>query len=319
MKKILIFKTDKIGDLINISPLLNNLKINFPDCEIDLVCSNYNFAISKYYTILTNIFIYNKPIIFFLFSNYKFFFLKKYDLILQLDGKNHSYLSAFFIRSSTKACIKFIKKKKIFYYNFINHRPNFFLSFIFNCTVKCNEDYSISNNLSFHYSTLHLELLKKLDFKIFSKKHFLPFNPNHNKYFNDYTLIHIDEKWSKPNINFYVEFKKKIYLLAKKKNILITCNLNGNNFFDKLSKDLNLCLNIKFVNKSSLNELINIIYYSHTVISIHSGLIVHAAASFNKKIIDIIEPEIFDEVDRWIPYKSQYFRFNFENFFKAKF
>ena len=28
MKKILIFKTDRVGDLINITPIINNLKLN---------------------------------------------------------------------------------------------------------------------------------------------------------------------------------------------------------------------------------------------------------------------------------------------------
>ena len=28
MKKILIFKTDRLGDFLNISPVINNLKLN---------------------------------------------------------------------------------------------------------------------------------------------------------------------------------------------------------------------------------------------------------------------------------------------------
>ena len=108
MKKILIFKTDKIGDLINISPLLRNLNLNFPDCIIDLVCSENNLEISKYYKYFTKTFIYKKPFFYFLFKNFNNFFLNKYDLILQLDGKNHSYLSTFFIRASKKTCIRFI-------------------------------------------------------------------------------------------------------------------------------------------------------------------------------------------------------------------
>ena len=100
MKKILIFKTDRIGDLINISPVLNNLKKNFPNSEISLVCSKYNSSLAKHYDFLSKIFIFKKPFIFFLLKNYKFFILKKYDLILQLDGKNHSYLSSILIRSN---------------------------------------------------------------------------------------------------------------------------------------------------------------------------------------------------------------------------
>ena len=314
MKKILIFKTDKIGDLINISPLLRNLNLNFPDCIIDLVCSENNLEISKYYKYFTKTFIYKKPFFYFLFKNFNNFFLNKYDLVLQLDGKNHSYLSTFFIRASKKTCIRFIKKKKILNYNFTNIRPNIFLSFFFDYTVDCIEDYGVANNLSYHYSTLQHKILKKLDIKIYSRKHYLPFNPRINTYFNDYILIHIDERWSKLDADFFLKFKNKVISISATQNILITSNFNQNIFFNNLSNDLNDFKNIKFVTQSSIDDLINIIYYSHTVISIHTGLIVHTAASFNKKIVDIVLPENFNELDRWIPLEVNYKRFNIYNF-----
>ena len=65
MKNILIFKTDRIGDLLNISPVIYNLKINFPKCKITLVCSNYNKSIAQYYENELNILIYNKPLIYY--------------------------------------------------------------------------------------------------------------------------------------------------------------------------------------------------------------------------------------------------------------
>ena len=52
--KILIFKTNRIGDLINISPILDNVKKNYPDSEITLVCSEYNYPITKYYKFLSS-------------------------------------------------------------------------------------------------------------------------------------------------------------------------------------------------------------------------------------------------------------------------
>ena len=65
MKNILIFKTDRIGDLLNISPIIYNLKTNFPKCKITLVCSNYNQSIAKYFKNDLNTIIYSKPLIFF--------------------------------------------------------------------------------------------------------------------------------------------------------------------------------------------------------------------------------------------------------------
>ena len=65
MKNILIFKTDRLGDLLNISTVIYNLKVNFPECKITLICSNYNKSIAKYYQNDLNILVYKKPLIFF--------------------------------------------------------------------------------------------------------------------------------------------------------------------------------------------------------------------------------------------------------------
>ena len=40
MKNFLIFKTDRLGDLINISPIISNIKLHYPSSEITLICSN---------------------------------------------------------------------------------------------------------------------------------------------------------------------------------------------------------------------------------------------------------------------------------------
>ena len=49
MKKIIIFKTDRIGDFVYFSPCLKNLKDNFKNkCEITVVCGKYNYQIVKY-------------------------------------------------------------------------------------------------------------------------------------------------------------------------------------------------------------------------------------------------------------------------------
>ena len=77
MKKILIFKTDRIGDLVNISPVLNNLKKNFPDSEISLICSKYNSSLAKHYDFLAKIFIFKKPFIFFFVKKLQIFYFKK--------------------------------------------------------------------------------------------------------------------------------------------------------------------------------------------------------------------------------------------------
>ena len=74
MQNILIFKTDKLGDLVNISPVISNLKKNFPDCNISLICSNYNHPLAKYYFKDLNIMLYEGSFIYFFYTNFKILF-----------------------------------------------------------------------------------------------------------------------------------------------------------------------------------------------------------------------------------------------------
>ncbi len=49
MDKIIIFKSDMVGDLINFSPCLKIIKDNKKHSHITLVCSSYNYQIAKNY------------------------------------------------------------------------------------------------------------------------------------------------------------------------------------------------------------------------------------------------------------------------------
>ena len=39
MKKILIFRTDRIGDFLVISPIISSVLRNIRNCSVDIVCS----------------------------------------------------------------------------------------------------------------------------------------------------------------------------------------------------------------------------------------------------------------------------------------
>ena len=78
MTSILIFRTDRIGDFLVISPIFSSIKRNFRDCKIDIVCSPMNFKYINSFKFFNNVFLYPdtvfKKIVFFLS-------LKKYDYI----------------------------------------------------------------------------------------------------------------------------------------------------------------------------------------------------------------------------------------------
>ena len=311
MKKILIFKSDRIGDFINISSVIKNIKYNFPDSKLAVFCSKYNSKIASYYKEIDEILIYENNIILFLFKFYKIIFFYKFDLVLQLDGKKNSYLYASLIRSKLKACISYIKNRNFLGIKHKSIRPNIIYKPFFKHIVDCLEDYEHPNNNAYHYLSLYYRLLDQLKIEIKNKKHYLPFISHKNNLFENYILIHIDNRWDLFDKIFLENFSKKINELSLNYNLIFTSNYEGNHYFDKLKFKFSDNKNIKFVDKSSINELLNIIYHCNTVISSHTGFVVHAGSAFNKKIIDVINVKIDKELDRWIPFDINYKRIYF--------
>lgn len=321
MKNFLIFKTDRLGDLLNISPIISNIKLHYPSSEITLICSKYNCSLARYYENDLNLIIYNKPLLFFLIKNFKKLITKKYDAILQLDGKNHSYMISTFLRSKNKLCVKYIKNKEIFGNFFRVNRPNFLLNFFFNYSVVSYEDYNHLDNKKFHYLNLYLKLLEKIKIKIFSKNHILPFkNPSNITKFNkNYILLHLDTRWNEFSDKVISSLIKKINYISKDNNLVISSNVGSNDIFEKVKHEFSNHYNIELIEGPNLNNILNLIYFSSTCISSHSGLIVHSAAAFNKNIIDIVSPKIFNELDRWIPFNVNYKRYDINNFINIDF
>ena len=320
MKNILIFKTDKLGDLLNVSPILSNIKLNYPDSNITLICSNDNNYLAKYYKKDLKIIVYKFPLIFFLIKNLKLF-KEKFDLILQLDGKNHSYFLSSILRAKKKACIKYIKKKIFFKIPFLVNRPNFIFINFFHFYEVSLEDYDLKDNQKYHYLTLYLNLLKKINIKVVSKDHYLPFvNPKNVSNFQEkYFLFHIDKRWETFENSIKNKLKDKIFALSKKNSIVITSDISGNHIFDFIKSELNNLTNIQIIEKPNLDNLIALIYFSTTCVSSHSGLIVHSGAAFKKNIIDIVSPIINNELDRWVPFNINYKRFDINNFIDKDF
>ena len=208
------------------------------------------------------------------------------------------------------------KKKNLFNIFFNVTRPNFLISNFFDYLEPCNEDYENIDNKNYHYLNLYFNILKKIRLTIYSKDHFLPYHDINNLKLNDYLHIHVDERWEKFDNNFFQNFIDKILNVSDFDNILITSNINGNEFYFKIKNKLESFNRFIFLDNISIKDLLNIIFYSKTVLSSHSGLIVHAAAAFKKNIIDLVPETINNELDRWIPYNINYQRFNINDFSK---
>ena len=319
MKKILIFKSDRIGDLINISSVIKNIKLNYKNSEISIICSEYNSHIARFYPEISNILILKSSILQFIFNYYNFFIKNKFDHIFQFDGKKKSYILGCIIRSNHKSCISYVKEKIFFNVRYILKRPNFFYSIFYNHLIRCEENLISATNKKYHYLSLYLEALKKNHLKIYTNEHHLPFKGKPIPDFNGYIHLHIDERWIHFDFNFYKKILNFIENNLVDNKFYITSNLNSNTFFDNLENHFNdkKNKNIRFNSRANITELINIIHNCKISISNHTGFTIHVAASFKKKIIDIVSPKKDLHYDRWVPLNIDYSRYDFDNFFSS--
>ena len=146
MDKIIIFKSDRVGDLINISPCLKIIKDEKPNSHITLVCSSYNFQVAKNYKFINKFIILDKKnIVYSLVKNFRFFFTIKYDYLFKFDGKNISYFISYFIKSKNKSTLCFVKNKFLHKFSYKVYRPQrYFLEKNFNNYIFCNEDEAVA-------------------------------------------------------------------------------------------------------------------------------------------------------------------------------
>ena len=328
MKKILIFKTDRIGDFVYFSPCLKIIKDNVPDSEITVVCSKYNYQIVKNYKEINKIIVINKVLILDFFLILKNLIFKKFDYLLQMDGNKRSYFFSLFIFANKKACVFYYKIKNIFLFNIKLFRPNYFIRLIFPFNISCNEDYETN----FHYQKLYFDLMSKLSFDITSKQNIFYLDDNFKEDYevfskilpDKYFLFHIDNKSDNLSKEEFISILNFIDKIKRQNHVILSLGIEKIKYyqflkdkykiisFDNLN-NLELLEDIVVIKDLPLNLLAYFIKYSLTNISMHSGSIVHISAALNKNFIDIIPSHKFKELNRWIPVISKYRRVDVKN------
>ena len=344
--KILTFRTDRIGDLINTSPFLKSLKNHYSNSEIHLVCSKYNSQIAKNYKFIDKIFIIDKQDN--LINKIKFFFkiiFNHYDICIVIDGKTISKLISFFIRAKHKYIVCFKKDKRLFGFKKTVYRPPIFIcKKFYNTHVLCDESYdkkNVNEEFSNHYLSMYYFLLKKNYVNLVPCKHQFTLEESSKNLFNSffkefikskYINLHVDYKWDSYdiNINDFIAILKKISLKSK---IVISSGKEGSNFFNELKKHFFVITfqnsdspsvnnfqsqNVLLIEKLSVNLLACFLEKSLLHVSSHSGATIHISAAFNIPIIDFIEKSKATEYDRWIPNGIRYNRVFINNLYELK-
>ena len=118
MNKYLFFRTDRIGDFLMSSILINSIKKQKSNSHITVICSKKNFKYVKSSTLVDEA--YCLPDNFFLRILFYFkFFAKHYNFSFVLDGKKKSIFLSLLLKSNNKIlCTNKKIYQKLFKYFF---------------------------------------------------------------------------------------------------------------------------------------------------------------------------------------------------------
>ena len=310
-KSILIFRTDRIGDLLLTCPSIKTIKEYYPDSELTIITSEKNFQYTKTFDFIDNVYLFPKNNIFEKIKLLIKLSKKNFDKIFVFDGKDRSILFSCMLKSKQKVA-KIVNKKQAF------------LCKLFK--IKFSYDLMGQSLMDLQQELLILSDTQKkiihFDYLILKKdNNFATQIP-----LQSYIQIHLDEKWYSStyikkynDINpSYEEFTNYIKSISEKNNVLITTGLETNNLIDRLGQNSvnqignnifvnNIKENILLVKKPSFLDLESLLRKAKVLISCH-GAITHAAASFNIKIIDLVEKSSDELVKRYTIYIKNYYK-----------
>ncbi len=260
MKEILIFRTDRVGDLLFSLIFIKIIKKNFPNCRITLITSHKNYEYANTFKEIDKIILLRNNI----FSKINLICkIRKnfYDAIIVHDGKGRSKFVSFFLRS---------KKRVICITNLINTQIDIIKKTCRELQLKYDE-----NCLNFLDQRNHSSA--KIPFNNYIHLHFDE-KWIHNKYIRKYTSI-------EPTKDDLINFIKN--LISKDKNIIITTGKNGSNLLGEIKNDIDSD-KVKIFDNQSLLEIENIVFNSDLLVTCH-GWITHIAGAKKIKQIDIID------------------------------
>ena len=281
MNKILVFRTDRIGDFLVSTPIFSAIKRKYKNCKIDIVCSNFNYEYVKSFNFFNKVFLYPDNLL----NKLSFYFsLNNYDHILVLDGKKRSIYTSIFKRSINKTLFTpspSIKNLFKFFFNnvyFIDyHLPKIDLIKNFLSNINCDFN---SMDLNF---LLNYENDKSLNYKKINSK-YLIFNLDEKWIFKNYIKSY---KNIEPTLKEFVNF---LSILSKNNKVVIVNGFFENPLLEELKINNYIYENKNLVIKDRIDifEFQFLIKHSNCLITCH-GASSHIASNYDIKVIDIVD------------------------------
>ena len=334
--KIAIFRNDGVGDLIVSSPIISNIKNNFPDAIIHIYCSIRNKDLCKELKAnksINNYFLIPKKTRLINIIKLAVHIRKsKYSNVFVLSPKNINYFYAKFSGAITSGVVLMNTTRK----GNIKYRPfkwliNYLLQY--KEIIDCREDFK--NSFKVHYSSHYASVFNKTfnlsDEKINYIKPKIRSIINTELAVNDikrFIIIHLDEKWNRTNwttneLMLFINRIKEItkYDIIITEGIIKTLFNKEINKFDFIKLKNSMLMNstkhsgIYLIKDISLMDLFSLISFSKLVIQHHGGL-VHMSSTFNIPIVDMIYPGTENFLNKWKPKSSEFkqiINYNYED------
>ncbi|AEF97058.1 glycosyltransferase family 9 protein [Methanotorris igneus] len=296
IKKILVIRLDHIGDMILLSSFLRNLKNNFPNSEITVLCREMTKDVAECIPYIDAIQILNTP---WLSRNdrdswkkilkYIIKYYKKYDLVFDLRGNPlHNIIVSLIGKYSVGYGCKglgFLLNKEIIWENKPKH------------TVDRTLDAIRALNLPVDSGKLELKIDEKYYKNLKNKLNSIDFD-------KDFIILCHPISGNKCKnwlFNYWNELNNLI--LKENENIIILYGGSKNDYYI-INKNINID-NKRIFNiagELSLKEYFALIDLCNLLISVDT-FAVHARAAFNKPLIGIYSGTNY--LHEWEPYTSK--------------
>ena len=278
--KILIMKFRNIGDVLLTTPLIKNLKLNFPDAQIDVLINKGTESVLKYNPAINKIYTYDR-------NKYKNFYLLKrlikeykflnnfkgYDIVINTTEGDRGALIAKF--SNAKIKIGYPVKK------------NIFLKKVFNKILKINwNNHIVENNLD------AVRVLKK---RIYEKKVEVFWDKSDEEKVNSlipekFVHIHPVSRWLFKCVKDEIMAKIIDFIKNKGYEVVITASPDEKEL-KKVNSILSHCKTkpLNLSGKLSLNQVACLSSKAKAFVGVDTA-VMHMAAAVNTPVIAFFGP-----------------------------
>ena len=169
MKRIIIFRADRLGDFLIISNIIKAIKKKYKDSHITVVGSKFNNNFIKSYKVIDRVIVYDKKSS--IKEKIKIFndiTKNEYFCSLSLDGKSFSNIANFFLKAKFKFGISY----RFNLFGFVKwSKPNFIYNYF---VFDQYEFFTSKKNLSKieHLPSILIKLANNLKLNLNSKKEY---------------------------------------------------------------------------------------------------------------------------------------------------